>query len=994
MPHPAFNQMFLTLPVAAENPDAARTIYNDSNPVYFSSASEADLPAQPNEFQSQYKILLEKLDFWCHHNSVQQQIAAGHDIDGEGPAISTITLFWNRLFGEHDFYSTRKIIFFDAGKKALEQLLLLLDDPIIPLDHKKTIMSNLQESILVCADGTLTNILNARDDLIAINGVMQEIARIKLTTIQQMALVFISSYLEPNQIGSEIHHVNAYCNYVAPQYGIPVREDHFIASAGIPLEYLNLFTLQLEAALSPKMVLSNLVSTINLAYEELHKQISHEFFKGKPFIPFTPDVTAKITGHIDAFNRRYSPVLELSTDYMLEPTDDTYQQVRLLPYNLLALNTKIAAGFRQHFLTEAYQQAIEFNTTDGSKLVYDNGFYWVEADNKINACTPKRFLKLLPHTPELTRHGVFSLILVDMLQMLLDANLLTKEHLNITSQTGFDAGVNAIWRLAQKNQFSLIETLLDDKLLAAEQLVATPLRGPDAGINTIWLLAKNEQFGLLEKLLNAGLLSKEQLAAKPLHDSDAGRNALWLLAKNEQFGLLEKLLNAGLLSAEQLAEKPLHGLDAGMHALLTLITYQQVSLVYKLLDAKLLTQEQLNTTQIPNHPLGATNVVWVLARIQQFDLIDRLLANELLTQEQLTFAPTAGDQTGINTIFSLIEEKQYDLFQKLLDNKLLTQEQLALVVTSEPHAGKNALWLLVKAGHFDLFEQLLKKNLLTPEQLAAAPTTGPDKGMNAIFLLAIWRKFDLIERLLNKNLLTEAHLTKQDPFCPSIIFALASMNAFKLIEKLLDAKLLTKEQLSAVPQVPRLIKKNTVLILLENNQRRLIEKLLDADLLTQEQLSLRDENGKNAIWHLAGGRLFNLIEKMLDKNLLTSAQLMATPLKTPYPGMSVTAMIVRSKHPSLARRLRDCGLIEASWFPTEEVEEEAEAAETPVSRKRNASEPAESDEGNIKKRLRSSDNGPKMQPSASGLFAEKKRKSDADKPDREDSAAKKLKPSP
>ena len=181
MPNPEFNTYFLHLFV-----DSCPEEGNEEG-LYFSPSPESDsqsqltqfeTSAQYDAFQRQYKALLDGINQWSIEHQVQVTLSS------KDKPIPALTLFGTRLFGSENYYRTRKVLLFHEGKKSLERFYRLLQDKRIHLDNRKDSVSNLQNNMSVCADGVLTNILDAADDLLALTGIYHHIATVKRKLIQ------------------------------------------------------------------------------------------------------------------------------------------------------------------------------------------------------------------------------------------------------------------------------------------------------------------------------------------------------------------------------------------------------------------------------------------------------------------------------------------------------------------------------------------------------------------------------------------------------------------------------------------------------------------------------------------------------------------------------------------------------------------------------------------------------------------------------------------
>lgn len=235
MPNSTFDARFLqsSHTIAPVNQQQLSALYDEAAPIYFEATDAPDTNAQLRAFkaspsyepfQQQYQYLLTCISEWCVANNVPLKEVWSDD--NEPQRLSAFQLFDTRMFGPVDFFSIRATILFSEGKQSLEELYILLNDERIPFDSKKNVLMNFQQGMVVCGDGSLTNIVDAKDDLKAAIGLDATIAAAKKKLIQQEILHFIQLKHFHIRPGNEIHLVNAFYDVVAESYGMSKRNDN------------------------------------------------------------------------------------------------------------------------------------------------------------------------------------------------------------------------------------------------------------------------------------------------------------------------------------------------------------------------------------------------------------------------------------------------------------------------------------------------------------------------------------------------------------------------------------------------------------------------------------------------------------------------------------------------------------------------------------------------------------------------------------------------
>lgn len=866
-----FNEQLLGLrPELKNNNLNLSLIYEDACPLYFSAnESEPDTneqlklfkssPLYP-VFQQQYATLVQKLNQHCARYEILIKIQPNED---ENPTddslIPAFSLFQQRLFGEADYYSIRKAMLFNTGKSSLEELVLLLDDESIMRPIKEKILLNLQKSIVVCADGTLTNIVDAKDDLTeAHEGIAFLITNTLRTLIQQSAVEHSrATYSESELSLNTLHYVNAYSNYVAETYGIAQKNDGFISALYVPTWRLQQFARRLDELITPKIVLKSLMHAVSGYLALLREHVHERFFKERTAVPLTESSTLCNAGNklIATWNSKYDVLLPLDTNCLFQLSDDGNTVVPA-PYDEAPLRKIIAQKFGALFLI-GDQKKVSLKMDSGSKLVIGLGLYWKEEGIDVLEFKSAELACLERNQP-------------DSLADLDDYNELIEtfpEHAHALIRRDAGAANYNPQQLLQKGHLALLLALIDAHPLAQSQIAQLQSRRFAKLMNTY--VSPTQQLHLLEKLTEHQLLSpkvlrlgwpgilatpskKQQTFVETLlkqkcltrelcarietrEQEFLGVNIIWLLAAHECFVLIDGLRQQKLLTTKSLAAAPKKGVHAGKNVAWLLAYHEQDALLEQLFAQGLLTSELLAATPSTNE--AGASVLWLLAQRQCFTLIKKLIDKKLITTKMLAAAPAnLGDRSFF---WFLINYRQEQLLEKLCSQGLFTPQFLATVLPENSvAAGGNNVWLLAIHRQFNLLKQLLDKRLLTLPMLAAAPEQGDNAGINTFWLLAKMNQIELIEELCRQNLLSNELLAAvpNDKAGTNAVYELALQQCFSLIETLLNKGLLSKEIIAAAPQAGPNKDKNLLVVLIEQNQFTLVEKLVAHKLLTPEAL--------------------------------------------------------------------------------------------------------------------------------------------------------------
>ncbi len=930
MPHLAFNPDFLRVFVPPEVTRAEiMSIYGgQEDPIYFvpGDGDTADqlrafkLHPEFENFKRQYEKLLHGLNDWCLQQGIQQLYFPDIPLDAEVVAdegatavevaeeepIPAFDLFKLHLFGEYDFYSLRAVILFKEGKQALEELLLLLWNDDVPLDKKRSVLESLQASITLCSDGVLTNITDAKSDLLAYTGVFCTIQNTKRNIMQQFALDIIKSMYPDIDAGYEIHFANSFVNYVAHTYGVLPYDESYAHSLGIDIEQLDCFSDIMEREFSPEIVLNALVEVVAGEFQAFLAKINTTFFDGTSIRKMSQDGSdagdfMSINELIAKWKSRYDPLFSFTTNDIFQEKDEQGLYV-LAPYNAAFVHAKVACGFNRMFLRESQEYVFRPEGASETSLVFNTGFYWVNQQDTIHACTPDIFVTMRAPATDSPERLAHCLILQDLMltfpdssqqllafiaqaedillwlmesgfdaiaTALLNSEFCTISHLTARKQTGVNAGINALWLIASDLKFDLIKKLFKSGRLTSEQFTAAPLGGEHVGKNVFWFLAVQDQFDLIEEL--APLITSDHLGLAPQTGQDENINFLWFLASRQKFPLIRRLFADRSLRPDHVSAI---SKSEGVNVIWYLAIWREFDLLDAFLTKNLITPESLLAkTQTAGSLSG--NVLLLLASQEQFLLIRRFLAKNLITPESLAQTFQGGKYAGANTLWFLAFYKQFSLIEDLFIAECLIPEQVMALPQVEEGMGMSILRLLVDNQQFSLVQKLFRRGFFTSEQLGDAPKSGERKGKNSVWVLAFMKQVFLLDELLIARRITSAHLAARsqvgDYAGTNALWHLANSQQFNFIQKLFAARVLTSAQLDASPQIDGVESGETVLwILASKRQFTLIRKFAIAGLITLEQLE-KTYRGVSVRDLLEIDRQFPLLDYLRGKRLIPPA---------------------------------------------------------------------------------------------------------------------------
>ncbi|GKT21383.1 ankyrin repeat domain-containing protein [Acidovorax sp. SUPP3334] len=173
------------------------------------------------QLMTQYRAGIGKLKtFLEEHPSAKSQ-----------QSITALDIFKSRVEGgSTGHYSTQISRLYDEGKASLDTLCMAVADHAIPLSTRMDIIENLASGLLVCSEGTTTNLIMATQDLNLTKGLHTYANRVWEDMLDQALRDFSHARHKglANYEGNEIHYVNGYRNFLAERFGVAERSDSFV----------------------------------------------------------------------------------------------------------------------------------------------------------------------------------------------------------------------------------------------------------------------------------------------------------------------------------------------------------------------------------------------------------------------------------------------------------------------------------------------------------------------------------------------------------------------------------------------------------------------------------------------------------------------------------------------------------------------------------------------------------------------------------------------
>ena len=761
-------------------------IYSPYNPpVYFNTQDTDNLIAEVEKFKKtsefqkllgQYQLLVHHLNMWCTNNKILKQQYG----------VEVFTSHFRLVFFDA-MYKGREFLFFAEGKRCLENICALLENADIAIDKKKEVLLSLQESILVCADGTFDQIRRAKNEFLASTGSNALIQACKERLAEQIALSYNlmtnnEFLVQTNALtGMQIHYTNTYLNLIKENYGIDVTDKTTTSLNGKAANFKAYFA----KMFNPNKFIDILIDKFTPIYTNLYADIKNKAFKNEVTSITSKELSSLgLQANLDVWNKQYADICPLNL----------YQFVNEI--NLL--DNKFSSEAEQEaFLKELKNTYFAMHAAIKAECFHDKDLLTI-AD--INANFPQALVDSWNN-----KYGhILRIEKENFLLKKLQENGSFLYELDSIDFNSFLNDVSLRYTLMPLNETLLTATIVSE--FNNKKYLANPVKPILLAGN-----AENKDLKLYYNLEhywvdNQGTLSKltPQLFLK-LHitTQDKEKDIIYWKIFNDllQDYPQDQDLLLSTLGVTEIAKIA----QAGMFPLLKL-----------LIDNDLITQEHLQETITIEE--GATvNLFWLLCYHNQAFLITQLINKPYFKLENLTQAPNKGYYAGTSALWFLAINKKFALIEQLLDKKLLTIKQLEKEAGHLEHTRPSILQCLCASHQFVLIEKLSNANLLPNEQFMLNPNRQKDAFMKPhdcppLISLALAQKFNLLNTIVSNQKLSTAILEDEygiEGYKINFLIMLLAAADFVLIAKLIEKDLLTPKQLLFFPNCPELQLVNT-----------------------------------------------------------------------------------------------------------------------------------------------------------------------------------------
>ncbi|HET9646342.1 MAG TPA: ankyrin repeat domain-containing protein [Burkholderiaceae bacterium] len=179
--------------------------------------------AKGRQVKAQYRVGIEKL---------QRFLVDNQDASRNKAALSALDAFRNEIErGVKGRFSTQAGRLFNHGKAAIDTLCVDVSDTTIPLAQRLAVVENLAQGLTVCSEGACSNLIIAADNLrLSTDGPRGQARKVWENMFDQAMLDFCRlkhGHVDGYHV-NEIHYVNGYRNYLAPEFGLTERPDSFV----------------------------------------------------------------------------------------------------------------------------------------------------------------------------------------------------------------------------------------------------------------------------------------------------------------------------------------------------------------------------------------------------------------------------------------------------------------------------------------------------------------------------------------------------------------------------------------------------------------------------------------------------------------------------------------------------------------------------------------------------------------------------------------------
>ncbi|CAM3411032.1 ankyrin repeat domain-containing protein [Paracidovorax anthurii] len=280
-----------------------------------------------------------------------------------------LEVFRSRLeAGADGHYSTQISRLYSEGKASLDTLCVAMADETIPLSTRMEIIENLAKGLLVCSEGTTSNLIMAVQDLNLAKGLHTHARKTWESMLEQAVRDFSQSKhgKVEHYAGNEIHYVNGYRNFLAEQFHVAERGDSFVDQQAVS-NHAEEAAQFVQARVNPEQLVRHLAET---CLSEIHEHFREHL--GRPLTLETAfQLRTEYENNVEAgLQSRFGPIPGMFVISEHEPTDNEDAPYSIVANPALLMRT-IAKNMKTQGLLEKEKFAVinTASTEEGDRRI-------------------------------------------------------------------------------------------------------------------------------------------------------------------------------------------------------------------------------------------------------------------------------------------------------------------------------------------------------------------------------------------------------------------------------------------------------------------------------------------------------------------------------------------------------------------------------------------------------------------------------------------------
>ncbi|MDA8519477.1 ankyrin repeat domain-containing protein [Acidovorax sp. NCPPB 4044] len=320
------------------------------------------------QLMTQYRAGIGKLKAFLHeHPSATSQQSA-----------DALDVFRSRVeAGIDGHFSTQIARLYGEGKASLDALCVAMADEAIPLSTRMEIIENLAEGLLVCSEGTTSNLIMAVQDMNLAKGLHSHARKTWENMLDQAVRDFSQSKhgRVEHYAGNEIHYVNGYRNFLADEFKVAERSDSFVDQQAVS-NHAEEAAGFVRARVNPEQLVSHLAET---CLSEIHEHFREHL--GRPLTLETAfKLRTEYENNVEAgLQSRFGPIPGMVVISEHEPTGDEDA-----PYSIVMNPALLMRSIAKNMKTQGLLEKEKFaaidtaSTEEGNrkiKQITDGAFY-------------------------------------------------------------------------------------------------------------------------------------------------------------------------------------------------------------------------------------------------------------------------------------------------------------------------------------------------------------------------------------------------------------------------------------------------------------------------------------------------------------------------------------------------------------------------------------------------------------------------------------------